>query len=64
MKNHLIKKLSLIAFLFNFTGCSTNELPELEPGRCRLSKDCPQGQECRNTRCQDLYYPRHEIKTN
>lgn len=62
----MISRLVLILEIFllvNFISCSDSKLPKPDPGRCRVHADCPQGQECNDTRCEDLYYPRRKIKT-
>jgi len=43
-------------------GCSAAEEAKLPPGRCMVSGECPQGETCRNTYCEDIYFPRREIK--
>lgn len=46
-----------------FIACSSDP-PKPDPGRCFTNIDCPKGQKCKNTRCEDIYHPRHEIKIN
>ncbi len=35
---------------------------ELKPGHCYMNSDCPQGYNCEEGRCQDIYFPRKAIK--
>lgn len=43
-------------------SCSAGEADKLPPGRCVISGDCPASETCRNTYCEDIYYPRKDIK--
>ncbi|HMO17152.1 MAG TPA: hypothetical protein PKA63_03670 [Oligoflexia bacterium] len=53
--------LSCIIIPASLVACSS-EPPKPDPGRCFTNIDCKSGEECVNTRCQDLYYPKHKIK--
>lgn len=56
-------KLKLLAVFFilvvSLQACAAKEL---EPGRCDYNSDCKEGEKCEETRCEDIYYPRHQIK--
>ena len=43
-------------------GCGAATEAKLPPGRCMVSGECPQGEACRNTYCEDIYFPRRDIK--
>lgn len=48
-------------FLLCLSGCA--ETAELLPkGRCRINDDCGEGQRCKATYCEDIYFPRKDIK--
>lgn len=49
--------------LFVAYGCSADQ-PKPDPGRCFTNMDCPKGHKCNDTRCEDIYHPRHKIKIN
>ena len=51
----------VLGALLPLAGCA--ETAELLPaGRCRVNEDCPDGQTCRASYCEDIYHPRKEIK--
>lgn len=58
----MFRILPVSAFLVLFVACSASEVPKPAPGRCVVHSDCRAGQECIDTRCEDLYFPRHKIK--
>ncbi len=45
-------------------GACSSDPPKPDPGRCFTNLDCSKGQKCTNTRCEDIYHPRHKIKIN
>ena len=53
-----------IALLLIASGCAAKEKPGLLPGRCITNEDCPQQSKCDRKIgwCEDIYFPRHEIK--
>ena len=60
---NLIFKLLFVSIIIILSSCSSTK-PKLEVGRCMKTPDCPQGEECVNTRCQDIYYPKNLIRQN
>jgi hypothetical protein len=50
--------------LFGLSACSALVADEekLDEGRCNFHTDCQDGQRCQNTYCEDVYYPRRDIK--
>lgn len=58
------KCMLFFAVFFACSACSgifTDE-DKLDEGRCNFHTDCKDGERCRNTYCEDVYYPRREIK--
>ena len=53
--------LLLLSISFFALSCSESSKFKLPPGRCQISADCPLGQTCRGTVCEDIYYPENEI---
>jgi len=54
--------LGLFVFLgLGLTACSAIE-PKPKEGRCAHHTDCPDGFQCKDTYCEDMYFPRREIK--
>jgi hypothetical protein len=51
-----------IVIAFGLAACGQTEKPKPKPGRCSFNGDCPEGFHCRDTFCEDIYYPRDEIK--
>lgn len=51
----------LVSTIFSYIGCAETAefLPE---GRCRINEDCPDGHTCRASYCEDIYFPRKDIK--
>jgi Cys-rich repeat protein len=43
-------------------ACSAGEKQRPPEGRCFTNPDCPEGFRCKNTYCEDIYFPRNEIK--
>ncbi len=55
---------ALLALFFApvlFTGCYFYK-PELPTNKCQVSEQCPQGEACRNNRCEDIYYPANKVR--
>lgn len=52
---------ALIASALLLSGCSTQEA-KLKPGRCNYNSDCTEGFHCIDTYCEDIYFPRRDIK--
>ena len=46
---------------FCAAGC-TAVSTKPKPGRCNHHTDCPDGFQCKDTYCEDMYFPRREIK--
>lgn len=65
MKKSLALPMPMVALglLALVSACST-EPPKPDPGRCFSNTDCPKGQKCNATRCEDIYHPRRTIKVN
>ncbi len=61
---NILFRLLLVAFTVLVLSSCSSAKPKLEPGRCMKTPDCPQGEECVNTRCQDIYYPKNLIRQN
>ena len=59
-----MKVLTITSVLFlmvSLASCS-DTAPKQPAGRCAATADCPQGYECKETFCEDIYFPRKEIK--
>lgn len=56
--------LALFGAMSVFMLACSKETPKPDPGRCITNMDCPKGQQCNDTRCEDLYFPRRLIKIN
>lgn len=61
MKKAALGILCLLATAVSLSSCEY-EAPKLPPGRCNVNGDCPESFACRNTYCEDIYFPRKNIK--
>lgn len=61
LKYSSILAMTLCASLLS-VGCGVAKEKKLPPGRCMVTSECPEGETCRNTYCEDIYFPRREIK--
>ena len=53
--------LSILIALSACSAIKTDE-PALKEGRCRHNSDCKEGFTCRDTFCDDIHFPRADIK--
>ena len=54
-----------LVLVLGASGCSgSSELRKLPPGVCEQSGDCLEGERCNleRNKCEDIYFPRREIK--
>ncbi len=54
--------LTVVSLVLPLIGCSAGEQPKPPPGRCYENSDCPEGFRCKETYCEDIYFPRKDIK--
>lgn len=55
--------LSMMLLITTATiGCGAGEAPKPPVGRCYENSDCPEGFRCKETYCEDMYFPRKDIK--
>lgn len=53
--------ISLASVSF-FSSCVVAGEAKLPLGRCNVNTDCGEGEACRDTRCEDIYFPEKNIK--
>lgn len=55
---------SLLLLSSFLSGCSlfSEERQKPPEGRCFTNTDCDEGFACRNTYCEDIYFPRRKMK--
>ena len=61
MKRFTLALLAAVAVGL-LVACSAGEQPKPPPGRCYGNSDCPEGFRCKETYCEDIYFPRKDIK--
>lgn len=52
----------IISLSLGMGACAGGQKAKVPPGRCFENSDCPQGEACRDTRCEDIYYPKNKIR--
>lgn len=61
MKRAFSSLFSFLVIAGTFAACEM-EQPKLPAGRCNVNSDCLEGEACRKTFCEDIYFPRKDIK--
>ncbi len=61
IQTYLKTFLFACVLLLGFQGCPLYK-PKLDTGKCQVNEECSSGFACRNNRCEDIYYPKSEIR--
>lgn len=53
---------TFLVLITSLISCKTITEAKVAPGRCRINEDCTVGLACKNTFCEDIYYPTKQIQ--